>query len=92
MRRFDIKLHFGYLLPDQACRLFVSYCQNLKLPRPSFADLELATTMDVSAPGDFAAVARQHRFQPFRDASSLLQAVIAESELKTNRSRRIGFQ
>ncbi len=92
MRRFDIKLHFGYLLPDQACRLFVSYCQNLKLPRPTSADLDLAATMDVSAPGDFAAVARQHRFQPFRDALSLLQAVIAESELKTNRSRQIGFQ
>jgi transitional endoplasmic reticulum ATPase len=92
MRRFDIKLHFGYLLPDQASRLLVSYCQNLKLPRPTSADLELAATMDVSAPGDFAAVARQHRFQPFRDAHSLLQAVIAESELKANRSRRIGFQ
>jgi hypothetical protein len=48
--------------------------------------------MDVSAPGDFAAVARQHRFQPFRDARALLLAVIAESELKANRSRRIGFQ
>jgi len=92
MRRFDIKLHFGYLLPDQASRLLVSYCQNLKISRPTPADLELAATMDVSAPGDFAAVARQHRFQPFRDAHSLLQAVIAESELKANRSRRIGFQ
>jgi hypothetical protein len=48
--------------------------------------------MEVSTPGDFAAVARQHRFQPFRDAGCLLQAVIAESDLKTNRSRRIGFQ
>ena len=92
MRRFDIKLHFGYLLPDQASRLLVSYCQNLNLSRPTSADLELAATMDVSAAGDFAAAARQHRFQPFRDALSLLQAVIAESELKANRSRRIGFQ
>jgi SpoVK/Ycf46/Vps4 family AAA+-type ATPase len=92
MRRFDIKLHFGYLLPDQASRLLVSYCHNLNLPQPTFADLELAATMDVSAPGDFAAVARQHRFQPFRDARALLLAVIAESELKANRSRRIGFQ
>jgi ATP-dependent 26S proteasome regulatory subunit len=92
MRRFDIKLHFGFLLPDQVCRLFVSYCKNLNLPQPTIADMELAATMNVSAPGDFAAVARQHRFQPFRDAYSLLQAVIAESELKTNCSRRIGFQ
>ena len=92
MRRFDIKLHFGYLLPDQASRLLVSYCQNLDLPRPTAEDLKLAATLDVSAPGDFAAVARQHRFQPFSDAHGLLQAVIGESEMKANRSRRIGFQ
>ncbi|MGJ8641806.1 MAG: AAA family ATPase [Luteolibacter sp.] len=92
MRRFDIKLHFGYLLPEQACRLFASYCEKLSLPQPSHAELEMAATMELSTPGDFAAVARQHRFQPFRDANGLLQSVIAESELKTNCSRRIGFQ
>lgn len=92
MRRFDIKLHFGYLLPEQVSRLLVSYCKNLGLPNPTIADLKLAGSMDFAAPGDFAAVARQHRFQPFRDAYSLLQAVIAESELKANCSRRIGFQ
>lgn len=92
MRRFDIKLHFGYLLPEQARILFASYCENLGLPQPTSVDLDLTASMDVSTPGDFAAVARQHRFQPFRDASGLLQSVIAESEMKTNRSRRIGFQ
>jgi hypothetical protein len=48
--------------------------------------------METATPGDFAAVARQHRFQPFRDAAGLLQAVIYESDLKTNRRRLIGFQ
>jgi SpoVK/Ycf46/Vps4 family AAA+-type ATPase len=92
MRRFDIKLHFGYLLPDQASRLLVSYSRNLNLSPPSSVDLKLASTMELATPGDFAAVARQHRFQPFHNAHNLLQAVIAESDLKTNRSRRIGFQ
>jgi transitional endoplasmic reticulum ATPase len=92
MRRFDIKLHFGYLLPDQASRLLVSYCQNLKLQPPTSADLDLAQSLETATPGDFAAVARQHRFQPFRDAGGLLQAVSAESALKAGPSRRIGFQ
>ncbi len=92
MRRFDIKLHFGYLLPDQASRLLVSYCRNLKLKPPTAADLDLAESLEAATPGDFAAVARQHRFQPFRDAGGLLQAVSAESDLKAGRSRRIGFQ
>ena len=92
LRRFDIKIHFGYLLPAQTSRLLVSHCQNLGLPQPTPEDLTLSATMETVTPGDFAAVARQHRFQPFRDASGLLQAVIAESDIKTNRSRRIGFQ
>ncbi len=90
-RQFDIKLYFGYLLPEQARRLFVSYCQNLDLPQPITVDLNLAATLDFCAPRDFAAVARQHRFQPFRDAGSLLPAVVAESEMKTIHFRRIGF-
>ena len=92
MRRFDIKLHFGYLLPDQVGRLLVSYCRNLGLSQPTPADLRLATTLETSAPGDFAAIARQHRFQPFHDAHSLLLAVIAESELKAQSTRQIGFK
>ncbi len=92
MRRFDIKLHFGYLLPDQACRMLVSYCQHLKLSRPTSSELDLAGRMDVATPGDFAAVARQHRFQPFCDASGLLLAVIREIEHKSPNLRRIGFQ
>ena len=92
LRRFDIKLHFDYLLPTQAARLLHSYCQSLGLPLPSPADLTLTHTMHAATPGDFAAVARQHRFQPFRDASDLLQAIVSELDHKSVHLRRIGFQ
>lgn len=92
MRRFDIKLHFGFLDPANVSRLLVSYCEKLGLPKPSTEDLASAQSLETATPGDFAAVARQHRFQPFRSAQGLIQAVAAESELKSFRSRRIGFQ
>lgn len=92
MRRFDIKLHLGYLLPNQAARLLVSYCQNLGLPSPAPSALTLAESASLSTPGDFAAIARQHRFQPFKDALSFMEAVLAESDMKSGCSRRIGFQ
>ena len=92
LRRFDIKIHFGYLLPEQVSRLLVSHCQNLGLPHPTPEDLSLTAAMETATPGDFAAVARQHRFQPFRDAGGLLQAVIRELEHKSGHLRRIGFQ
>ena len=92
LRRFDIKLHFDYLRPEQAACLLVSYCKNLKLPPPTPADLRLVNEMQISTPGDFAAVARQHKFQPFRDAGGLLEAVSGELAHKSGHLRRIGFQ
>jgi len=92
LRRFDLKLHFDYLKPEQTRRLLVSYCSSLDLTEPEAQDLAMADSIETATPGDFAAVARQQRFQPFHDAGGLLRAVIAESEIKNRRSRQIGFQ
>ncbi len=62
------------------------------LPIRPATDMAMALSLETATPGDFAAVARQHRFQPFRDARALLSAVIAESKIKTGLSRKIGFQ
>lgn len=92
LRRFDLKLQFGYLQPDQIRRLLVSWCHRLDLRPPGVEDLAMVENLETATPGDFAAVARQHRFQPFIDARGLMLAVIAESKIKNRRSRQIGFQ
>ena len=91
MRRFDIKLHFGYMLPEQIRRMLRAYCQSMNLPAPRPSDLDMAATMDCAAPGDFAAAARRHRFEPFPDSSSFISAVADEREYKSSRARKIGF-
>lgn len=92
LRRFDLKLQFDYLQPQQIRRLLVSWCRSLALSPPDVEDLAMAQNLETTTPGDFAAVARQHRFQPYTDARAFMQAVIAESEIKNRRSRQIGFQ
>ena len=92
LRRFDLKLGFGYLKPEQIRRLLISWSRSLALCPPDADDLAMVEKLDTATPGDFAAVARQHKFQPFSNARALLQAVIAESEIKIARSRQIGFQ
>ena len=43
-------------------------------------------------PGDFAAVARRHRFEPFADVDGVVAALEAECRLKPGvATRRIGF-
>ncbi len=91
LRRFDLKVRFEYLRPEQAWTLFDDACQRLglstdELVRPALARL---TTL---APGDFATVLRRARLQPIADARALVRLLEAECELKPDRPRRaIGF-
>jgi SpoVK/Ycf46/Vps4 family AAA+-type ATPase len=92
LRRFDLKVKFDSLKPEQALKLLQSYCTTFGLPQPDDdATLELAR-LDNLTPGDFAALARQHRFRPFKDSPSFLSALAAECVLKTPyRKQPIGF-
>ncbi len=91
LRRFDIKVKFNYLLPEQAWAMLVAQCAALELSavcdalRPALARLRNLT------PGDFAAVARQHRFSPLATASELVAALQQECALKEDTQAAIGF-
>ncbi len=90
LRRFDLKLEFGYLKPEQAWRLFQQQCAALGLPMPA-EELRLRLNrLAVLTPGDYAAVARQNRFAPFTDTAAMLAALESECGLKEGQ-RGIGF-
>ena len=43
LRRFDLKLHFDYLRPDQAQQLLTAHCRNLGIAKPTTCELEAIT-------------------------------------------------
>ena len=92
LRRFDMKIHFGYLGQSQVQQLFGAHLLALKLKDPAkAAGLRLKNEQQLT-PGDFASVARRARFKPFATANELASALIAESRLKTTGQQRpIGF-
>ena len=92
LRRFDMKIYFGYLDQPQVQQLFSTHLQALKLKDPTkTASLRLRSEQQLT-PGDFASVARQARFKPFDNANELASALIAETRLKTaGKQRPIGF-
>jgi transitional endoplasmic reticulum ATPase len=93
LRRFDLKLRFGYLESEQARRLFESQCEALGMGAPSAADLQALGRLEQLTPGDFAAAARQHRFRPLTDPADLVDALVRECELKEGAmTRMIGFR
>jgi transitional endoplasmic reticulum ATPase len=91
LRRFDLKLKFDYLDAAQARALLERHCEALGLAgaADAFPALNLVRQL---TPGDFAAVARQHRFRPLGDAGAFTRALAVESGLKGQEaSKPIGF-
>lgn len=93
LRRFDMKLEFGYLKPKQAWKLFEDECSLLDI-EPSDAEKLKAKMKSLSqlAPGDFAAVTRQNRFRPLESADGFLDRLEEELSVKEDNSDvKMGF-
>ena len=92
MRRFDLKLHFGYLRGEQAWALLQRQCRTLGIGEVEHDLRFRLERLDTLTPGDFAVVARQHRLRPFSHASGIVAALAAECQAKNDRPMRaIGF-
>jgi ATP-dependent 26S proteasome regulatory subunit len=92
LRRFDLKVKFDFLRPEQACELLHRHCAQLEMPEPQADSLDKLRRMDKLTPGDFAAVLRQRRFRPMTTPGMLVAALEAECALKEGGGgARIGF-
>jgi len=91
LRRFDLKLEFGYLLPNQALNLFKKECALLKVKFGENAAKKVSN-LGLLAPGDFASVRRQAKFRPIKTADDFCQRLEQEAALKNEeKNARIGF-
>lgn len=92
LRRFDLKIGFGFLSQEQAQQLLISTCRNLGLSGVHKGPLETIGAASNLTPGDFANVARQHRFRAFPDAPAFAQALLNECRMKDGGPpRKLGF-
>jgi transitional endoplasmic reticulum ATPase len=93
LRRFDLKIQFCALRPEQAWELLIHHSLHAGLGEPDRQLYSLLEKQTVLTPGDFAAVSRRHRFYPFKTAESLVNALVKECALKPNTGPRgpIGF-
>ena len=92
LRRFDLKLKFDFLRHDQAWAMLEQQCHALGLPAPEAALHGRMSKLARMTPGDFAAVARQHRFRPFASPCALVSALEDECVLKEGGTRTtMGF-
>ena len=91
LRRFDLKLEFGYLLPEQAQNLFKKECTLLKVKFDENASKKVSS-LGLLAPGDFASVRRQAKFRPIKNGDDFCRRLELEVALKNEeKSVKIGF-
>ena len=91
LRRFDLKLEFGYLLPEQARNLFKKECALLKVKFDEDISKKISN-LGLLAPGDFASVRRQAKFKPIKNGDDFCHRLELEVALKNEeKSVKIGF-
>ena len=91
LRRFDLKLEFGYLLPNQALNLFKKECALLKVKFDENAAKKVSN-LGLLTPGDFASVRRQAKFRPIKNGDDFYHRLELEVALKNEeKSVKIGF-
>ena len=91
LRRFDLKLEFGYLLPEQARNLFKKECALLKVKFDENTAKKVSN-LGLLTPGDFASVRRQAKFRPIKNGDDFCHRLELEVALKNEeKSVKIGF-
>ena len=94
LRRFDLKIKFDYLGSEKAKALFKRYCDKLfQNQSVEAALLNAVGTLRSLAPGDFATVFNQSRFNPLKTPEEFLHRLEKECHIKNAHShqRAIGF-
>jgi transitional endoplasmic reticulum ATPase len=92
LRRFDLKLRLGYLRPEQSLALLERHCAALALAAPCEPARRQLMGLANLTPGDFATVARQHRFRPLGSAADFVAQLRNEARLKDGPARQpLGF-
>lgn len=91
LRRFDLKVKFDFLRPAQAVTLLHRHCIQIGLAAPGERDEAALRGVKHLTPGDFAAVARRHRFLRFQHPAQFVAALLADLAVKNGGKTAMGF-
>jgi SpoVK/Ycf46/Vps4 family AAA+-type ATPase len=92
LRRFDLKMEFNYLKPNQSWELFKSECENIGLNYILNNHKKSLESISLLTPGDFAAVIRQNRFNPIENANEFIERLENEVAIKKiDDNKKMGF-
>lgn len=94
LRRFDEKIQFKALKPEQRVKLYEQECAIMEL-KYNNSIIEQIAKLEYLTPGDFATVKRQNKFNPIKNAHDFYKRLCCEVKIKnlgnTSTNLNIGF-
>lgn len=93
LRRFDVKLSFGFMSGETASKLLSRWCELLRVANQSDQvgeAHERLRRLRSLTPGDFAVIARQHRLHPLQSPLDFVMRLERECSLKSLNGRASG--
>lgn len=91
LRRFDLKVKFDFLAPEQSAELLRRHCDKLGLPGLDDAARQAVRRLRQLTPGDFATAMRQHRLRPIATVWQLVEILRRECAVKEGARSAMGF-
>jgi len=92
LRRFDLKMEFKTLEPQQLEKIFISYAKELELEVPNEKELHEMRSFKKLTPGDFATISRQSKFKKIESTADFIKRLKEEMKLKKNQDgNSMGF-
>ena len=91
LRRFDLKVAFHALRPDQSWEIFTRVCIASGILDINPHLEEKVRQLHGLVPGDCAVVLRLHALTPLASSNSVYSALVREQAAKEQIPRRIGF-
>ena len=92
LRRFDLKLEFNAMKPEQAWKMFKEFSKSLKLPKVTKEFKRDVQRLKELTPGDFAAVVRQNRFRSIANLDDFILRLRDEVKVKNiDTNPKMGF-
>jgi SpoVK/Ycf46/Vps4 family AAA+-type ATPase len=82
LRRFDLKLEFKTLKPEQLEKIFISYAKELNIEAPTAQELHTIRSLKKVSPGDFATIIRQSKFRKIASSEEFIKRLQNEMKLK----------
>jgi SpoVK/Ycf46/Vps4 family AAA+-type ATPase len=82
LRRFDLKLEFKTLKPEQLEKIFISYAKELNIAPPTSQELHTIRSLKKVSPGDFATIIRQSKFRKIASSEEFIKRLQNEMKLK----------